>query len=166
MNDDALMRSIMIYTLSAKMFEQARILANEEQDGRYNNWCTQIYGVMQDVQDKIREERVDTPIQIGSAPNIPTTNSATSTTNPSGNPNPTVNPTSTPTPAGANPVTNGGTTVPNANGGASQQQVIDFFSQVLAGKTSANGDLDDLLNQMIAAQQGQNNQAGNNQANF
>lgn len=158
MNDDALFRSVVLYTFTARMFEQARILANEEQDARYNNWCTQIYGLMQDIQDKIREERVDAPIQIGTAPNLPTQNPTTPNTSP--NPTPV-----TPNPPTGNPVSGGGA-VPNTNGNATSQQVADFFSQVLAGKVSTNGDLDDLLNQMMAAQQGQNNQAGNNQANF
>ncbi len=162
MNDDALKRTLFIYTLVAKEYAQLRILASEEQDGRYNNWCTQAYGLLQDIQDKIREERVDAPIQIGSAPNIPTSNPA-SPANSNPQTNPPVNPVSSPT--AGNPVSNGGAAVPNP-GGTTNQQVANFFSQVLAGKVSTNGDLDDLLNQMMAAQQGQTNQSNNNQPNF
>lgn len=154
MNDDALMRSIFGLTCVVKAFEQFRILASEERDGRYNGWITQAYGLIQDIQDKIREERVDGPIQIGSVPNLPPNNA-----NGNQNPNGVV---------AANPVSNGGTTIPNT-GGATQQQVADFFSQVLAGKTNTNGDLDDLLNQFVNAQaqsNGQSTSGGTNQANF
>lgn len=164
MNDDALMRSIFGLTCVVKAFEQFRILASEERDGRYNGWITQAYGLIQDIQDKIREERVDGPIQIGSVPNLPP-NNANGNQNP--NPNGVV---------AANPVSNGGTTIPNTGGttvpntgGATQQQVADFFSQVLAGKTNTNGDLDDLLNQFVNAQaqsNGQSTSGGTNQANF
>lgn len=169
MNEDTLKICLVLGTGVAKEYEQARILASNEQDGRFNNWCTQLYGLLQDIQDKIREDNVDGPVQIGSAPNLPTQNSA------NGIPNPTV-PTPAPTgnaptsgnPSG-NPTGNGamGCATPLPQGTPNSQQVADFFTQVLAGKASTNGDFDDLLNQMMAAQQAQNQPNNNqNQANF
>lgn len=155
MNKDTLKTCLALGTGVARDFDQARQLASNEQDGRFNNWCTQLYGILQDIQDKIREDNIDGPIQIGSAPNLPTQNSA------NGIPNPTV-PTPTPTGNGAM-----GCATPLPQGTQNSQQVADFFSQVLAGKASTNGDFDDLLNQMMAAQQTQNHSNNNqNQANF
>lgn len=183
MSYEAFLRSIAAWTFFAKGMEQVRILVSEEKDGRYNGWMTQAYGLVQDVQDKIREEKIDAPIQMGSAPNLPTSG-GTQNPNVNGglnpippnptNPSPTVNPV-TGNPSNPNnggnaslPFNNPGGTAQNP-GGASQQQIADFFSQVLAGKTSSNGDLDDLLNQFINAQaqnNGQNTGNGANQANF
>ena len=164
MTNDNFIRLLMVDALINHIYEQLSVVANDERDGRYNSFLTQTYGLKQDLEDKLREDKIDGPVKIGSAPNLPNSNPTSSKLNPTPPSNSQSN--IQPNGNGTSKVPNQGVSTSNGNNtntSASFQpnKVLNdasaaFFNDLLAGKVGNNQDLNDLLN-ATANQQTSNN---------
>lgn len=166
MTNDNFIRLLMVDALINHIYEQLSVVANDESDGRYNSFLTQTYGLKQDLEDKLREDKIDGPVKIGAVPNLPNSNP----TNTNANVNPTQTSTSQsnvqPNGTSTSNVPNQGVSTSNGNNtntSTSSQPnqglndaAANFFNDLLAGKVGNNQDLNDLLN-ATANQQTSNN---------
>lgn len=134
-----------------KLLEELQTTAAQEQDGRFNNWIIQAYGLKQDIEDKMREDLIEGPIQIASAPNITPSTPPQTGAVPPANGTPAPNTGAVPPTGASNPATGGNATSGNA--------VSDFFNNVLGGAAN-NNDLNDILNQLNGGT-GTNNNGSN-----
>ena len=166
MTNDNFIRLLMVDALINHIYEQLSVVANDESDGRYNSFLTQTYGLKQDLEDKLREDKIDGPVQIGTAPNLPNSNPTSANVNPTqtSNSQSNVQPNVQPNGNSTSNVPNQGVSTPNGNNANATSQpnqglndaATDFFNDLLAGKVGNNQDLNDLLN-AAANQQTSNN---------
>lgn len=169
MTKDSLYRLLKIDALMNQVYEQLSIVANEEQDGRYRGMTTQAYGLKQDIEDKMREDLLDGPQQIASAPNLPNQNTTNVNNNPTSNGNSVSSTPSNSVTQQNNGVqqnqqnfTNNGNqqsspnnAIPNPTGQISPT-VGQFFDDLLSGKAGNNQDLNDILAKMKQTSQTNN----------
>lgn len=166
MNQDILFQLIAADALVTKLYEQlAAVSNNDPKDGRFRGFVTQAYTLKQDLEDKLREEIVDTTPTIASAPNIPTQansgnngnggNSGNNGVNPNVGPAPVVNPNQN-----VSPISSSNNTIPNQpqNNG----DINDFFDSILNGTNNNNLDLNAILKQS----NNNNNDSDDNEAPF
>lgn len=169
MTNDNFMRLMVTLSLVNHIYEQLSVVANDESDGRFNSMVTQTFTLKQDIEDKIREDMVDSPITIGNVPNLPNSTSQNQSTQQTGNP--------------VNPSSNGGNIQPNGNMNGNQptnngtnsnqpngnvqtpplsNDATNFFNDLLSGKLGNNSDLNDILNQINQNQNNSSNDASSN----
>lgn len=172
MTNDNFMRLMVTLSLVNHIYEQLSVVANDESDGRFNSMVTQTFTLKQDIEDKIREDMVDSPITIGNAPNLPNSTSQNQPTQSTGNSIPMSNPSSNGgniQPNGnmnGNQPTNNGTNFNQPNGNIQtpplSNDAANFFNDLLSGKLGNNSDLNDILNQINQNQNNSSNDASSN----